>query len=193
LDHKVESWLVEGLTRLVSAAHDVPLDDLEEAVGTSAAYRIAGIRLKAGSGATVTSICVSETRCASFPLTALHCGSCGKPMVTADLGCRSCSKPIERDILGTIYVSPRAQTSSVYNNDHVGGHCFHLNTRHINCTFCWGPALLQGIACPSCNKGHAETTNIYLALFSPTPPQAVPSAEDLVRQVFQNEINECEV
>ena len=102
------------------------------------------------------------------PLTAIHCVSCCKPMVTGGLGCGSCSKTLSRNSLGTIYVAPSAPTSAVNNNANVGGHCFYLNTQYVKCTSCHGPTI-QGIRCPSCNHSHASTANIYLALFSPTP------------------------
>ncbi|TEB28176.1 hypothetical protein FA13DRAFT_1690812 [Coprinellus micaceus] len=191
LDHKVVSWLLEGLTTVVSKVHEFPVDGLEEAVGLRTAYRIAGVRSKTNSGAATTSITVGGNQCAAFPLTAIHCGFCCKLVVMGGLGCQSCSKTLGNDILGAIYMSPTADTSKVSLNSTVGGHCFYLQAQNINCTLCHRPAIPHGITCPSCSNHHLNTTNIYLSLCPPSPSQTVPSTEDLVREVFKNAIEEC--
>ncbi|TEB28186.1 hypothetical protein FA13DRAFT_1735804 [Coprinellus micaceus] len=191
LDHKVVSWLLEGLTTVVSKAHEFPVDALEEAVGLRTAYRIAGIRSKTNFGATATSITVGGNQCAAFPLTAIRCGFCCKPVVTGGLGCQSCSKTLRNDILGAIYMSPVTEAPKVCLNSTVGGHCLYLRAHYINCTSCHCPAIPHGITCPSCNHHHLNSTNVYLSLCPPTPSHAVPLTEGLVREAFKDEIEEC--
>ncbi|TEB28135.1 hypothetical protein FA13DRAFT_814809 [Coprinellus micaceus] len=192
LNHKVASWLIEGLTTLASAAQEFPLDSIEEAVGPRTAYRIAGVQMKANPKARVTSISVGRNRCVAFPIAAIHCVFCCKPMVTGGLGCQSCSICLRSGILGAIYVSPSAETSKVFIPSSIGSHCFYLPAGHVTCSSCHHPAIPQGITCPSCNRYHAGSTNMYLALCPPTQSQPVPSTEDLVREAFKNEIDECE-
>ena len=192
LDHKVKSWLIEGLTAMASITQEFPLNSLDEAVGLRTAYRIAGIHMKANSGATSTSIAVGETQYAAFPVTAI-CVTCLMQVAAGGLACRSCSKTLESGILGAVYVSPSADTSKVFVNTVARGHCFYFPAGHITCGSCHQPAIPQGITCPSCKQSHVGTTNIYLSLCRPIPSQNVLSIEDLVREAFKSEIEECEV
>ncbi|KAJ3523533.1 hypothetical protein NMY22_g11397 [Coprinellus aureogranulatus] len=189
-EHKVTSWLVDGLTSL--AVEEMSPDALEEAVGLRTAFRIAVMQAKPRSLGLVNTVVVNGTKRTGVTLSALYCAYCLKPFMGELFNCQSCRRSLEYTTPGTAYI--QAGMSGVMVESALGS-CFYFNVQHIHCTSCAQRAITGNIACHSCSRSTSYTDNVY-ACHDPgasSAPTTKPSSlEALVREVFHDEIQECD-
>lgn len=193
-DHKVASWLVEGLTSL--ASEDLSPDALEEAVGIRTAFRLATLRNKTLSSSMMSSRFIDGSKRSSLALDSLYCVYCVKPLFSQEVRCHSCAKKLEKTTPGTIYMG-RESTHTVHNRIETGD-CFHFSIQFLLCSSCHSRVIADDTRCPFCAATYApptypfdiRTSEHLLVSCSPTP---TPSSETSVREVFKDEIREYDM
>lgn len=188
-EHKVEKWLVEGLTSLASGEPELSPDELEQAIGLRASFRIVGIQNKALSKPMITSSLIDGGNATRLALSVLHCGYCVKPMIASECTCQSCHQSAEPGTLGPVYISS-STTTSMLNRADVGL-SFYFRLDSLLCYACSRSFMPGGMKCAACNKNNTSSINLIIPLASSRVLGC--SMEAMVREVFKEEIEECDM
>lgn len=137
----------------------------------------------------ITSLLIDGNNVTRLALPVLHCGYCVKPMITSRCTCQSCNLAVEPGTLGPVYISSSATTSMLNRTD--VGLSFYFRADSLLCYACRRSFMPSGITCTACNKNNTPSINLII----PLSPSRVPdcSMEGLVREVFKDEIQECDM
>lgn len=190
-NHKVSSWLVEGLTALVLGDMQLSLDALEEAVNLRTAYRITAIQVKTRK-ALVNTVVVDGGVYTGVSLSALYCDSCDKPFFKGHVDCHSCSKTLQCEAPGACYIT--GSTSAMRTNANMGAY-FHFQIWHVYCTMCSSRFFTRTLSCNSCDRSTSLSED-FNACIDPPSSNAYASdslsIEAMVREAFKEELDECD-
>ncbi|TEB24871.1 hypothetical protein FA13DRAFT_1738881 [Coprinellus micaceus] len=92
-EHKVASWLIEGLTSLACGTPELSIDALEEAVTARTALRIVSIQMNARAKPVLIPAGLPlRSSLAGIPLSSLCCARCCLPCVPEIFECHSCTR-----------------------------------------------------------------------------------------------------
>lgn len=189
LEHKVSSWLVEGLTALVSG--ELSPDSLEEAFGLRMAYRIASMQLLSRKPTMVSTVMVGGQHRTGVSLSALYCGCCIERFVKEKIKCNSCSAELNPTAPGTGYLDG---TISPVMVGHSLGSCFYFSVDCVYCSACSGKMIHESFPCHSCSHSTSLTENVYACHDPPIYVHHRASSIELsIRETFRDEIQECDL
>ncbi|TEB24881.1 hypothetical protein FA13DRAFT_1738896 [Coprinellus micaceus] len=187
-EHRVGSWLEEGLVSLVKGNADLSLDALEAAVGLRTAYRIVGLRAEAGVCCnTLLPKLVSGAFHPTLPLGHLRCMSCSGFVFQDSLRCphSQCRADIALDEEGGGYVRSSSDSLVKSNSSAV---FYEIELRDLMCASCSKGIIRQAISCASCERGIQTTEHVMFPLRSVASPSFARSMA--VREVFADELEE---
>ncbi|TEB24875.1 hypothetical protein FA13DRAFT_1738887 [Coprinellus micaceus] len=181
-DHRVASWLVEGLTSLTLRETELSPDQLEEAVGLQTAFRIVSIQV------------AGLTKATGLSTSAIRCGGCYKPCLEDQFACHSCSKVLSSEGTVAMYIATSSVSgNNIYNCD--SGVQFGFPSQYLYCNSCSRRAITRYTNCKLCSTcvcNGSANFQIY-ASFGQVPQDTRPSTEIVVRTTFKDEIQEYDL
>ncbi|KAJ3538567.1 hypothetical protein NMY22_g5104 [Coprinellus aureogranulatus] len=188
--HRVATWLISGLLDLTWADRVLSPEALGEAVGLRIALRIYSARLRRLSQhSRIVPVEVLSKQHVGFCISAICCCfmDCLKPIVKSEVAsCNTCSREFSAKAVGSIFTSAPPR---LHFGPEIHSIFFLVPVSDFRCTVCQGQFFAQDPLCGSCGKQMASPN---LCVFLGAQSSTVPSAEDLIREVFQEEIGECE-
>lgn len=161
-------------------------DALAEAVGVRTALHIYSARLRhASTHAKIVPVPINDGRFAGIAIADLCYSCCWKPIFFDDVQlCQSCSSVRVANESGAIYIAaPTMHTTPQ--------HCYiDMRIPDIRCASCNNRFIVKTVVCPNCN---APPRGEYLVIYLGRHSSLIPSTESLIREIFDDEIRQCEV
>lgn len=184
-EHKVVSWLIEGLMALTWVDRQLSPDALAKAVGLLTAFRIyTAQRRQSSTHARIAPIRLPTGTVTGIPIADLRHGCCWKLVVMDEVkSCHSCSTRLPTNEVGSVFTKAAPSTHTNKN------HCY-FGARFADCLCgsCHNQFFAPTVFCQHCNAPSHSDFLVFLGHHS----SLVPSNESLIREVFQEEIRECE-
>lgn len=163
-------------------------DALAEAVGLRTAFRIGTARLRSYSAthSRILPIRLAAGNGTGISIADVCLPCCWKHAVMDEFKrCHSCSADLVTNEVGAVYITPKPTLHT------SGNHCyFRPRIPHFLCGSCHNQFFAQAFTCPHCNE--PTTSESEFIIFLGRHSSLVPSHEIILREVFLDEIGECE-